>query len=265
MTGTTSIGRASIGPAAIVALVRRDVVRFVRQPSRIVAAIGTSVMLWLVLGSGFAGSFAGTGTAAEGSAGGSYASYLVPGIAVAVVVFSSIFGAIGLIDDRREGFLQAQLVSPTPMWATISARVGSSSALAWLQAAPVVILGVPLAGSTDTGAGGVVSALIALLLIATAMSALSLAAAWKINSVQGFHGVMNLVLMPMWLLSGAFFPVDGASPWLRWLMLLNPLTWGVECVRGSLGGAPVAAWLWTGTFGFAAATVGLCAVVMRRP
>ncbi|MBX3385418.1 MAG: ABC transporter permease [Phycisphaeraceae bacterium] len=255
-----------VGSAAVVALLRRDVLRFVRQPSRIVAAIGTSVMLWVVLGSGFAGSFAPAMAVDSASEGETYRAYLIPGVAVAVVVFSSVFGAIGLIDDRRDGFLQAQLVSPTPMWATIGARVVSSSALAWVQALPVLlaalVIGVP------GGAAGLVGAAAGMLLIAVGMSGLSLAAAWRINSVQGFHGVMNLVLMPMWLLSGAFFPVEGASPWLRTVMMVNPLTWGTECVRSSLRGAESgqgAGWMWMGAAGFAAATLALCAGVMKRP
>lgn len=255
------------------ALIVRDVVRFVRQPSRIAAAIGTSVMLWIVLGSGFAGSFAPAGApgANLGQAGESYRAYLIPGMAAAVVVFSSIFGAIGLIDDRREGFLQAQLVSPTPMWGTIGARVASSAMLAWAQAIPILLVGLAFGnGSEGTGPGsltGLLAAAVALLLIALGVSGLSLAAAWRINSVQGFHGVMNLVLMPMWLLSGAFFPLDGASPWMRAVMLANPLTWGVECVRSSLRGdmASGELWMWAGAAGFAAATLGMCAVVMRRP
>jgi ABC-2 type transport system permease protein len=213
------------GLPAFLWLTRRELVRFARQPSRIVAAIGTPLLLWLFFGAGFAGSFAQND-------GGSYAGYLLPGMASLTVMFSSIFAAMSLIEDRRAGFLQSVLASPAPRWAIVGAKVAGGSIIAAAQGAVLLalapVLGVP------TTAGGFVLAVAALFIISVAINGLGLAAAWRIDSTQGFHGVMNLVLMPMWLLSGALFPLLGAAVWMQVLILINPLYWPTAALRHSL-------------------------------
>ena len=271
MTTTTPPSQpAAVGPGAFLALLRREVVRFLRQPSRVVGAIGTAVLIWLVLGSGFAGSFvagAPQGTAGEnGAASLPYAAYLVPGMASMVVLFTAIVAAISLIDDRHAGFLQSVMVSPAPVWAVVGSKVAGCALLAVGQGV-LVLIASPLVGVPLTPVGFVL-ALLALTSIALGIGGIGLALAWKIDSVQGFHGVMNLVLMPMWLLSGAFFPVASAAGWLSWVMLLNPLTWATEALRGALlhegsGGMPMAA-AWIGAAAFAALGVALPWAVIRR-
>jgi ABC-2 type transport system permease protein len=110
--------------------------------------------------------------------------------------------------------------------------------LAWLQSLPFLLLaplvGVPFRAAAAPAAAGVLA------LVALAMTALGFAFAWWVDSTQGYHAVMNLVLFPMWLLSGAFFPVEGAPGWLAGLMQVNPLTYGLAALRGALYG-PAAA------------------------
>ena len=91
----------------------------------------------------------------------------------------------------------------------------------------------PLAG-ISLGWEAVLGAAAAIFLSALGLSALGFLMAWRMDSVQGFHAVMNLLLMPMWLMSGALFPASGASPWLRWAMVANPLTYGMDALRGAL-------------------------------
>jgi ABC-type polysaccharide/polyol phosphate export permease len=79
-----------------------------------------------------------------------------------------------------------------------------------------------------------------LFLISFTLTALGFYFAWRLDSVQGFHGVMNLVLMPMWLLSGALFPLTSAHTWIGWVMRINPLTYGLAALRAALYGAPPA-------------------------
>jgi ABC-2 type transport system permease protein len=219
------------GLPAMAALTRRELVRFFRQPSRVFAAIGTPLVIWVFFAGGFAHSFSGS---ASGGAASSYGVYLIPGMASLTVVFSSIFAAISLIEDRHEGFLQSVLVSPAPRWAGVGAKIAGSTIVAAAQGIILLLL-APVLG-VHTGVAALVLAALGLVVISVGISGLGLAAAWWIDSTQGFHGVMNLVLMPMWLLSGSLFPIAGASPWLRAVMMINPLYWPTAAVRESLSG-----------------------------
>ncbi|MEC9373702.1 MAG: ABC transporter permease [Planctomycetota bacterium] len=254
---TTTAARTP-GAPAFLALTRRELLRFTRQPSRIVATIATPALLWIFLAGGFAQSFAPPGESAA-----EYAAYLLPGMAVAVVLFSAIFAAMSLIEDRNSGFLQSVLIAPAPTWSTVAAKSAGGAILATLQAI-VVLAASPLVGLRPT-IPNVFLALLALIITAVAIISLGLAAAWRVNSSEGFHGVMNLLLMPMWLLSGAFFPADGAAPWLRVIMRINPLHHCTESLRASLANTPFDASLsWLVAFAFAAAMLLLAAATIGR-
>ncbi len=243
MHGSTTQATVQPGLGTLAALVRRDLKRFVRQPSRIIAAIGTPVLIWLLLGSGFAGSFMNR-AASTGNTTGNYAAYLVPGMASMVALFASIFASISLIEDRHEGFLQAVLTSPTPAWLGVAARAASCVLMAVAQGG-IVLLAGPLVGVPLT-IDGFVLGLVALGLLACVVTGVGLAAAWRVDSVSGFHGVMNMLLMPMWMLSGAVFPLAGAAGWLGWVMRLNPLTYATEALREGVNHEasirPIVAW-----------------------
>lgn len=227
--------------STLLALVARDLRRFVRQPSRVIAALGTPALIWLLLGSGFAGSFMGSAAA---DAPGNYAAYLVPGMASMVAVFASIFASISLIEDRHDGFLQAVLTSPTPAALGVAARAASCVIMAVAQGGLVLLAG-PLVGVPLTIAGFLLG-LVALALLACVITGAGLAAAWKVDSVSGFHGVMNTLLMPMWMLSGSVFPIDTAAGWLGVVMHVNPLTYASEALRWAVAGEaainPAIAW-----------------------
>lgn len=249
---------------ALGALASREVVRFVRQPSRVAAGVATPLLLWGFFASGFAGSIALPGAEGETGAGGvSYALFMLPGIATLVVVFSSIFAAMSLIEDRREGFLQSVLVSPAPWWSVVGAKALGGGLVAMAQAW-LILLAAPLI--SDAPLAGLLPAAGAIGLTAIGVTNLGLAAAWWVNSSEGFHGVMNVVLMPMWLLSGAFFPSEGASGWLRVAMWCDPLRWPTEAMRAALGAGAHDSilWSWIGAFAFPIATTLLAAAVMRR-
>lgn len=243
-------------------LIRRELLRFVRQRSRIVGALGTPVIVWILLASGFAGSFAWTGSETGTLP---YSAFLLPGIASMVVLFTAVFAAISLIDDRHAGFLQSVLVSPAPGWSVVAGKVGACALLGTAQAA-LILLAAPLTGLT-LSPGGFLLALAALAAVGAGVSGIGIAAAWRIDSVAGFHGVMNLLLMPMWLLSGAFFPIDGAAGWLAWVMRINPLSWPTEAMRHALGaGASLPpTWAWIGAVAFGAAGIALATAAMARP
>lgn len=212
-------------------LARREIVRFWRQPARLAAGIGTPLMMLAFLGSGVGESFRPAGL------DGPYAAFVLPGAMMLVLVFTAIFAAIALIDARRDGWLQAVLVAPVPRWAVAAGPALGATAIGVAQAALLLPAAWLVAGE---GSGpGVVGTLLALAILTCTglgVSGLGLAFAWRCRTSAEYHAVMNTVLMPMWLLSGAFFPAGGAAPWLGWLMWANPLTWCTSGIRGALAG-----------------------------
>ncbi|HSF43890.1 MAG TPA: ABC transporter permease [Thermoanaerobaculia bacterium] len=209
---------------------RREIVRFFRQPSRVVGAAGSPLVFWLLIGSGLSGSFRLPG----GPADLNYLEYFFPGTVVLVLLFAAIFSTISLIEDRHEGFLQGVLVAPVSRVSIVAGKVLGGATLAWLQGMAFLAL-APLSGIRLTVASGLAAAAV-LAVLAVSMTAIGFAFAWVLDSVQGFHAVMNLVLIPMWLLSGAFFPLSGAPLWLSALMRADPLTYGVAALRWVLYG-----------------------------
>lgn len=245
-----------IAPLAIATLWQRELTRFFRQPSRIAGAALSPLLFWILIGSGFSSSFR-----LPGAADVSYLRYFFPGVIVLVLLFAAIFSTISVIEDRREGFLQGVLVAPVGRAAIVAGKVLGGATLAWLQALPFLAL-APLAGIDLTWSGTLAAAGV-MALLAVALTAVGFAFAWRVDSVQGFHAVMNLVLVPMWLLSGAFFPLAGAATWMSVLMRLNPLTYGVAALRSVLdAGSGAAATGLPGTMGPAGASVAIGATAL---
>lgn len=203
--------------------------RFYRQRSRIVGALGTPVVFWLLLGSGLGSSFRiGQASAPEGG----YLEYFYPGTLALILLFTAIFSTISVIEDRHEGFLQGVLVAPVPRVTIVLGKILGGTTLALLQASLFLLL-APFA-STAITAGSLPLLLLILAVLAFALTGLGFMLAWALDSTQGFHAIMNVLLIPMWLLSGAVFPPDGASAWIRALMFVNPMTYGVSAIRGVL-------------------------------
>ena len=206
----------------------RELQRFVRQRSRILGALGTPIVFWLLIGSGLGRSFTSDLVGPDGS----FLEYFFPGTFALVILFTAIFSAMSLIEDRHEGFLQGVLVAPAPRWAIALGKILGSTVLATGQAVLFLAL-APMAGVPLSWAQ-LPAILLATVLVAFALGGLGFAVAWQIDSVQGFHSIMNLLLIPMWILSGALFPAQGASRWLAALLRFNPLTYGVAAVRHAL-------------------------------
>ncbi len=217
------------GINATIALAKRELIRQVRQPSRIVASIITPLLVWAFFAGGFANAMGPIGN----SAGSKLDAYIIPGMASMTVLFSSIFSSISLIQDRHDGFLRASLASPAPRWSIAAGKIIAGSIVALLQAF-IVLLALPFVGVELTFMG-VLGAIGALGCISIMLIGIGLALAWIVDSTQGFHGVMNAVLMPLWLTSGAVFPVADAAGWLKLIASINPLTWAHTAMRLALG------------------------------
>ncbi len=219
---------ATVAPWPIVAtLCERELVRFFRQKNRVFGALGQPIIFWLLFG-------AGLRSARVDENRLDYAHFY-PGTLVMILLFTAIFATISIIEDRREGFLQGVLVAPVPRWAMVMGKILGGAAIAMLQGIIFLLLGW-LTGAVgwfqvlSTTPMGVVAALVLMFVISIALTALGFLIAWRMDSTQGFHAIMSVFLLPMWLLSGAFFPMD-VGGWLGWIIRINPLTYGVAGLR----------------------------------
>jgi len=215
--------------AVVSVLWRRDLKRFFRQRSRIVGALLQPLIFWFVLGSGLAGTFQMAGVPGLG-----YLEYFYPGIVAQIILFTSIFTTMSVIEDRGEGFLQAVLVAPAARGSLVLGKALGGTSIALLQAAAFLAL----APWTGFPAGAIQWAPLFLFLLATGLclTGLGFFMAWKLNSIQGYHAVMSVLLLPAWMLSGAMFPLPSGGGWLAAAMRANPLTYCVDGIRRSLYG-----------------------------
>ena len=204
-------------------LCQREWVRFIRQRNRVFGAIGQPIIFWLLFGAGLGPSFRLSGD----RAGISYREYFFPGSLILILLFTAIFATISIIEDRREGFLQSVLVAPTPRWAMVLGKIVGGSLIAIVQGLLFLLLGLTL--SLHFTAVSLLLIVVLLSIVSLALTGLGFVIAWRLDSTQGFHAIMSVFLMPMWLLSGAFFPAT--EGWLGWIVRLNPLTYGVALLR----------------------------------
>jgi daunorubicin resistance ABC transporter membrane protein len=214
--------------ATTLVLARRDLVRFFRQPSRLVGALGQPIIFWLVIGGGLSGTFRMPGSEV------SYLAYFFPGVVLMVVLFAAIFTTASVIEDRHRGFLQSVQAGPGSRAALVLGKALGSASVALTQAALFLVL-APAAGF----AFGAVSwplLLGALALTAVALAALGFAVAWGLDHVQGYHAVQMTVLVPLWVVSGAMFPAPEGHPAFAAAMRANPLAYAVSAARRALAG-----------------------------
>jgi ABC-2 type transport system permease protein len=206
----------------------REIVRFYRQPTRVVGVLASPLVFWLVIGSGFGTSFRSGG----GPGQQHYLDYFYPGALIMIVLFTSIFTMMSVIEDRKEGFLLSVLVAPVPRTAIVLGKVLGGTTLSAVQGM-IFLIFAPFAG-VHLHPLQVLLVTLVVFLVSFSLTALGFAIAWPMDSSQAFHGIVNLFLIPLWLLSGALFPLSGASKSLQIVMRLNPLTYGVEALRGLL-------------------------------
>ena len=203
----------------------REVIRFVRQRSRLIGSLAQPLVFWMLLGGGMNASF----RPASGAGGTGYMEYFYPGVIVMVLLFTAIFATISVVEDRRAGFLQGVLVAPVSRGQIVLGQALGGTSLALVQGTMFLAL-APFAGIT-LGLCAIVSSVVIMFLLSFALTSLGLVIAWRMESTQGFHAIMNLLLMPIWFLSGAVFPIGGVPRPLAWVMRLNPLTYGMAALR----------------------------------
>jgi daunorubicin resistance ABC transporter membrane protein len=207
---------------------RRDLVRFFRQPSRLAGALGQPIIFWLVIGSGMAATFRMPGSPLG------YLTFFYPGVVLMVVLFAAIFTTVSVIEDRHAGFLQAVLAGPGSRAALVLGKALGSASVALSQAALFLVL-APVAGFPLRQVDWPLLAA-ALALGALGLAALGFAVAWAVDNVQGYHAIQMTLLVPLWVLSGAMFPMSPGHPVLAAVMRANPVAYAVSAARRALGG-----------------------------
>ncbi len=212
------------------ALTGREMLKFVRDRSRVLGALAQPLALWLLLGLGFQNTF----QPPQGGVEGSYVAFLFPGILALVLLFTAIFSTISIVEERTSGFLQAVLVAPTPRTALVFGNAFGGTLLATVQAL-LFLVALPFI-DLSPGLLGIGMVVAICFCTGLAFTALGFAIAWRMDTTRGFHAVMNLFLLPLWFLSGAMFPVEGAAPVLQWLVWVNPVSYAVSGLRHGLHG-----------------------------
>jgi ABC-2 type transport system permease protein len=205
----------------------REVIRFYRQRARVVGVIASPLLFWIVIGSGF-----GTSFRSSGAGGLHYLDFFFPGALIMIVLFTAIFTMMSVIEDRKEGFLLTVLVAPVHSSVIVLGKVLGGTTLSAIQGLVFLAFAPALGVHIGLAQFGLIVA--AVFLTSFALTALGFSIALPMDSTQGFHAVINLFLIPLWLLSGALFPLSGASGWIRLLMRINPLTYGTEALRSLL-------------------------------
>jgi len=207
----------------------REVKKYLRSRAQIVASLGAPLMYLGVLGFGLGPVFRRAGE-------GSYLQFMAPGVIGMTVLFTAMFSGIAMLWDRQFGFLKETLVAPVPRLQIMIGRTLGGATVAVLQG--VLIFGVTLiAGFRPVSVLSVPVAFLIIILIAVVFAALATAIGSTLKEMQGFQMVMNFLVMPLFFLSGAIYPLDGLPIALKLLTRVDPLTYGIDGVRGIMVGS----------------------------
>ncbi len=215
-------------------MVYRQLKRFVRAKSRLFGSI-VNPLIWMVFfGLGWSSLF--KGSMAKALFGGySYLDFLAPGVVMMTVFMGGFISGVTVLWDKEFGFLKELLVAPASRTAGMAGRAFGDALVATIQGALILAAIIPLA--RDINPGGIPVTLAAALLTGFAFTSLGITIALKISSMEGFHIIVNFIMMPLLFLSGAFFPIDPLPEWMKVLAYLNPLTYSVDLARISMLGS----------------------------
>ncbi len=206
----------------------REVKKYLRSRTHIIASLGTPLMYLGVLGFSLGPVFKRAGE-------GSYLQYMAPGVVGMTVLFTAMFSGIAILWDRQFGFLKETLVAPVPRLAIMLGRTLGGATVAVLQGALIFVVTL-IAGFRPATVLAVPLAFLITALIALVFAALAAGIGSSLKDMQGFQMVMNFLVLPLWFLSGALYPLNGLPAVLAVLTRIDPLTYGVDGIRGMLIG-----------------------------
>ncbi len=204
----------------------RQIKRYLRSRSRIIASLGQPLLFLVALGFGF-------GPIYQKAGGGNYLEFLAPGIISMSILFTAVFSGIEIIWDRQFGFLKETLVAPISRLNIMIGRTLGGATVAFLQGVVVFLISI-LIGFRPANLTLFPLALLFMFLIALFFTALGTAIASVLEDMQGFQLIMNFLVMPLFFLSGALFPLQGLPKTFRLIASVDPLSYGVDGLRGTL-------------------------------
>jgi ABC-2 type transport system permease protein len=204
----------------------RQIKKYFRARSRIIGALGQPLLFLLAFGFGFGAVFRQAGQ-------GNYIQYLGPGIMMMSVLFPAVFSGIDLIWDRQFGFLKETMVAPVPRWQIMLGKTLGGATVAAFQGLIVFILTLIVGFRFQNPLMLPVAALF-VALVAVIFTSLGVAIASRIEDMQGFQLIMNFLVMPIFFLSGALFPLQGLPSIMEYVVRIDPLTYGIDGIRGAL-------------------------------
>jgi ABC-2 type transport system permease protein len=208
----------------------REMKRFTRAKSRIIGTLAMPLFFLAFLGFGFRTmELPGVSDDIE------YIDFLVPGIIGMTMLFSSMFAGISVLWDREFGFLKEIMVAPVKRITIVLGRIAGGATTAFVQGIMILVIAI-IMGFEITGISAIFVSMVFMLLIACTFIGLGLIFASKMKDIHGFSLVMNFVIFPVFLLSGAIFPIDNLPSFIRFLSYADPLTYGVDGMRGALIG-----------------------------
>jgi ABC-2 type transport system permease protein len=221
----------------IYALWLRELIRFSKSKSRLIGT-GGQPLIWLaIVGVGLGSAFAVGGV--SGSLGKvSYVTFLAPGIIGMTILFTSIFAGINVIWDKQFGFLKEILVAPVSRAGIVIGKIAGSATVSLITALVIlcVVVAVGVIPFGLLSLTGVLEAIVMMVMISTIFVALGLIIASYVNNIEGFQVLMNFLVLPLFFLSGALFPLINAPTWMKAVAAIDPLRYGVDGMRGALIG-----------------------------
>ncbi len=206
---------------------QRDMKRMLRDKHQFYGSFARPVLWLVVLGMGLRPVFKGNG-------GVDYIQFIFPGIVAMSLIFSAMWSGISIIWDREFGFLKEILVAPIPRTAIVAGKIMGGGTQAMVQGG-ITLIFAPLIG-VKISLVGFISLIGIMGIISLALSSMGIALASRIYTYEGFGTISNFVIMPLFFLSGAVYPVETLPSWLKVIVSLNPVTYGVDLMRGAVLG-----------------------------
>ncbi len=222
----------------------RQLKRYIRSKSRIIGSLGQPILFLVALGFGL-------GPIYKQGAGGDYIAFLAPGVIGMSILFTAIFSGIEIIWDKQFGFLKETLVAPVSRVNIMLGRTLGGATVATMQGIIVFILSL-FVGFRPLSFTAVPIAIVIMFMVAIIFTALGTAIASFLDDMQGFQLIMNFLVMPLFFLSGAIFPLKGLPLVIDWIAKIDPLSYGVDALRGIL----------TGVYSFSISTDLIVIIVM---
>ena len=216
----------AINLGKIYAVWLREIKRFTNSSARMVGSLAQPILFLVVLGGGFSALIPGF----------NYASFILPGIVTMTILFSSISSGVSIIWDREFGFLKEMLASPTSRENLVIGRTLGGATTAVLQGTLILVFGTWITGTPIPSLMNLAGAFVLMALLSCFLVAVGIAIASMVQEVETFQLIMNLVIMPLFFLSNALFPVDKMPGWLQEAIMFNPVSYAVDGLRGLIIG-----------------------------